>query len=684
MHTFTVKSLGKKPANAADLRKHAGIQWMKTAGLMTKHLRDIEAAQFRPFLAWDGEGWTDDHGYHRYMLLQNSRGDYIAAPELGTKECLALILKTATAAKADAKLAGTKNPIHVIFGGGYDATMILKDMPLTLRKTLAADGEVSWHIPASEGGRANNYRIKYIPHKWLEIWGYDWHHRKNAYVKIFDVMTFFQSSFITALTSRGLEVPAEIVSGKAGRNTFTYDDIDEIRAYCQMELELLVMLCNRLRDEFDEAGIYVKDYHGPGAVASAVFKEHGIIDHKSDTPRHIEQAAQRAYFGGRFEQFRAGHYAGKVYVYDINSAYPDKIRDLPSLAGAIWKRSDDYHGQPGLWFCTYQDPDNNLLAPHPLPWRGKGGIVGFPASHAGTWAWHHEAKYATEVHYGYELITTTDHKPFGFITEMYDRRRAWKAKGLGGEKALKLAMNSQYGKMAQRIGGADDGRPKWHQIEWAGMVTSATRAQLWDAIRQAPENIIAVETDSIASTVPLDLDIGEELGQWGCKIYDWMTYIQSGIYFTSDAYEENGVRKTSEAAVKSKSRGIDVTKLDYAETLAFLDSDQTAPMLVDTRMFIGLTNPRDYLYGQWTDAAKEVRVAGQKRLHMPSLCGACEAGEPMSAHMHHLAAAPLYGREESLKHPLPWLDGPAAPDPELDYVGTDAIEEYDVPRRIRA
>lgn len=666
-------------------RKHAGIQWMKAAGLMTKELRDLEAANFKPFISWDGEGWTDEHGFHRYMLLANSRGDWIASPELSTLECLGLILKTATAARADAKANKTKAPIHVIYGGGYDATMILKDMPLELRKKLAAEGECRWHIKASENGRANTFTIKYIPHKWLEISGFDWFHRKNAYIKIYDVMTFFQSSFIGALTSRKLPVPEVITSGKAGRNTFTYEDIEEIREYCMMELELLVMLCNRLRSEFDEAGIYVRDYHGPGAVASALFKEHDIMEHKNDTPLHIEQAAQRAYYGGRFEQFRAGHYQGKVYVYDINSAYPDKMRNLPSLKDAIWNRTDDYHGQPGLWFCSYADQDNNLLAPHPLPWRGKGGVVGFPASHAGTWAWHFEAKFATEVHYGYELITTTDHKPFGYIVEMYERRRKWKELGLGGEKALKLGMNSGYGKLAQRIGAEEGKRPKWHQIEWAGMITSATRAQLWEAIRQSPQNIIAVETDSIASMVPLDLDIGEELGQWGVKIYDWMTYIQSGIYFTSPNYtDEKGKVHSSNAAVNSKSRGIDVTKLDYRETLAFLDSDQSEPMLVDTRMFIGLTNPRDYLYGQWTDSAKEVRVAGQKRLHLPSLCGACDAGSPMSRHLHDLAAAPLYGREESLKHPLPWLDGPQTADPELTYVGTDAIEEYDVARRIRA
>lgn len=667
---MTITSLGKVvPGSVHELRRsHRGVQYLKQTGQFREYMQKLVDSKRKPFIAWDGEGWSNEHGQHSYMLLQNSEGDYIAGPQLGTLECLALMLKVATATKGKA--------IHVIYGGGYDATHILRDMPAELRKELAATGEAEWTIPKSVTGRANRYRFKYIPHKWLEIWGFDWHHRKPSYLKIYDVMTFFQCSFIKALESREIPVPDIIATGKAARADFTYDDVEEIKYYCQLELECLVMLCDKLRDEFDEAGIYVTQYHGPGAVASALFKEHGILDHKMEPPAHIEKLTQLAYFGGRFEQFKAGHHEGKVYVYDIRSAYPDKIRNLPSLRGAYWRRTDDFHGQPGLWKSSYRDSERNAARPHPLPWRGPGAEVGFPAQNSEVWLWHHEAKYATDVEYGYELHTPDQAKPFAYVEDMFNLRKLWKRQGLGGERALKLGMNSGYGKMAQRIGGSEKygGRPKWHQLEWAGMVTSATRAQLWEAISLAPEHIIAVETDSIASTVPLGLELGEGLGQWELTEYDWITYIQSGIYFTSAG---------TAAGSKAKTRGIDVKQLDYEEVLGFLGSDQSTPLLVNSRMFIGLTNPRDYLYGQWTDSVKEVKVAGQKRLHLPSQCPACERGESMATHMHQLAAAPLYGHAPSAKHPLPWLDGPDLPEEEMGYIGTDAIEDYDVERRKR-
>lgn len=646
-------------------RTHAGIAYLQQTGQFREYMKAFLATKNREFIAWDGEGWTDTDSEHRYMLLQCSTGAYIDGPQLSSLECLEMLLEVAA-----------KNPktIHIIYGGGYDATHWLRDLPVEQMPLLKDNQKIHWSVPETDTSRRNYFTINYLPHKWFELSGFDWVSRKHVHIKIFDIMTFFQSSFIKALQSRKIKVSKVIASGKATRSDFTYQDIDEVRLYCQQELEYTVMLANKLRAEFDEAGIWVTQYHGPGAVASALFKEHGIREHMQAPEKQIERAAQHAYFGGHFEQYQAGHYDGKIWLYDINSAYPFHIKNLPSLAGAKWEYTESYDPNVmGMWFCSYEDYDNNYQKPHPLPWRGKGGIVGFPAHNTGVWVWHPEAKYATEVYYGWVLTPANDYKPFEFIGEMYTRRRAWQKEGRGGGRALKLGMNSAYGKMAQRVGGNEryDFRPAWHQLEWAGLVTSSTRAQLLEAIQLAPDKIISVETDSIMSTVPLDLDIGGELGQWGVTEYDWVTYVQSGIYFTSDVATGS----------KSKTRGIDVTQLNHKEVLAFLDSDQTEPLLVNSRQFIGLTNPRTAFYGQWLDSVKEVKVAGAKRLHMRASCAQCAAGLSMAKHMHRLNATTHYGITESLPHPLPWIDGGIiADEPEMRYAG-DALEDMDLERR---
>ena len=72
-------------------------------------MQEYVDAKTRPFIAWDGEGWTDNNGEHRYMLLQSSTGAYIDAPQLGTGEALAMILRVA---------ADNPKTIHVIYGSG--------------------------------------------------------------------------------------------------------------------------------------------------------------------------------------------------------------------------------------------------------------------------------------------------------------------------------------------------------------------------------------------------------------------------------------------------------------------------------------------------------------------------------------------------------------------------------------
>lgn len=626
------KKLRGNVSGIVEAAKHRGLN---------DEEQEFIVREFNQFIAWDGEGWTDNDGRQYYMLLACSKGRSAAAVRLHSRECLNLILDVAR---------DYPEAIHVGFGFGYDVAHILRDMPPEKRKRLKEEGKVHWHVDDDEYGNRNHYVLEYIPNKWFTVTGWDWRIRKNVKVRIWDVMTFFQTSFMGALRSRKIDVPEVIASGKASRADFRFEDLEEVAEYCGMELELLVKLCDQLRSEFQEAAIPVKKWHGPGAVANVIFQRNRIRQHMLEPTRNIELASQRAYFGGRFEQFKAGHHEGKVYVYDINSAYPYHISRLPSLAGARWVYTENYDPEAiGVWNVGYSSPTGAAdPIPHPLPWRGKSGAVGFPAQNEEVWVWHPEAKHASWVNFGFVLADyNRDARPFHFVPNMFATRKRWKAEGKGGERALKLGMNSLYGKMAQRVGGSENngGRPPWHQLEWAGIVTSSVRAQIYEAIMKAPEAIVAVETDSVASLVPLDLELGDELGQWEFTEYDWMTYVQSGIYFASD-----------QETAKAKTRGINVSELNHAQVLHYMD-DPREPLLVRTRQFHGLTSPHTWNYGNWTDGVKEVKVAGSKRIHMEANCHACQDGLRMSEHMHTLTANPLYGHEPSRLHPLPWLDG---------------------------
>lgn len=582
----------------------------------------------KPFIAWDGEGWTDTDGEHRYMYMANSLGQYMEAPELQTKACLNFLCKT-----------GAQYPgaIHVIYGGGYDVTHWLRHMHYMWRDVLIDYSDVSW-----EG-----YRIKYVPNKWFTVsrtTGTEEERRRES-ITVWDVMTFYQSSFIKALQSRGLSVPAEIEAGKAGRNSFTLDDLPFIHTYTGHELRLLVELCESLRAEFHEADIPLERYHGPGAVANAVMKQKSIINHKRVESDKSELLCMRAYFGGRFEPFKVGHYEGQVFQADIGSAYPHKIAQLPSLRNSHWEYRSSFTGELGVWRTRYHN-DGDLHRPHPIPWRASTGAVGFPSHVDSVWLWTYEAVYA-DAQDGYALILDNDERPFEFVTDYYQTRKQWKAEGRGGAHALKLAMNSLYGKMAQREGSQQDGPPRYHQLAWAGMVTSATRAQLWDAMQLDPESVIAVETDSVTSTRRLDgLDYTPELGAWELAEYDWLTYLQSGVYWTNQGQN-----------TKIKTRGISAGELNHDQVMAYLAGDQSEPLVTTVRRFIGITNPQRAHYGQWLDTPRELALSsGGKRIHDSMRCPECARGIGLDKGLHTMFPNPVMGYGDSKPHPLPWRE----------------------------
>lgn len=95
---------------------------------------------------------------------------------------------------------------------------------------------------------------------------------------------------------------------------------------------------------------------------------------------------------------------------------------------------------------------------------------------------------------------------------------------------LKLALNSLYGKLAQRSGSGP-----YHDAAAAGLVTAMTRARLIEAIAYDPEAVVIAATDGVFSLRPLPLDIGDGLGQCGqSKPEDWpdLFIARSGVYWS--------------------------------------------------------------------------------------------------------------------------------------------------------
>jgi hypothetical protein len=476
----------------------------------------------RQIIAWDGEGANLDDGTHVYNLLANSEGDRIIKLEgLSTEECLNFFLRH-----------NVHQAINVIYGGSYDVNMILRDLSLSKLIELWEQGVTSWH----------GYTIRYA-------------HRKRFSAKrgsgtsfvLWDVLGFYQSSFVEACR-KWLGGDASMLDSieqmKYQRKDFSADRIDEIVEYNANECKLLILILEALFEALDECGIVLNRYDGAGSIAANLLKTNGINHYKGDIPDDVKRAAQYAYGGGRIEAPKVGNLVGPCYRYDINSAYPSAALNLDDYRGARWVVGDEIQSPNDLVEIIWEIRKKAPI--YPMFFREPNGTILFPSSGAGIYyGWEVQnlidffPKSAYTIRKVWHAELCSEVKPFKFIERVYEQRLMFKQRGSMAAEALKLGMNSIYGKLAQQAG-YKPGRPKtipaYHHLVWAGQITSQTRARLFRAAMEAPQSVIAFATDAVFATEPLthtEAQVGPALGQWSTDHCDGITMVQPGVYWVN-------------------------------------------------------------------------------------------------------------------------------------------------------
>jgi hypothetical protein len=437
-------------------------------------------------------------------------------------------------------------------------------------------------------------------------------------------------------------------------------------------------------------------WHGPGAIANFIFKSRKTelaMPEYDSIPEGVKDAGQFAYAGGRFEAFRIGMHDGPVYSADINSAYPYAMSMLPDMATGVWVYSrtfsqeimSDTSLRVGMFHVRYRYNDEwrRSLIYDGFPGVGhyryaNSGTVHYRDRNPGVWVHLPEfrnmlTQWKSGMFAQFDVLESWVYiddgtSPFQWVTEIYNQRLEWKNDktfGPGGnpaQLAAKLGINSLYGKLAQRVGGRT-GKPKWHNLEMAGHITSTCRAMLYEASWRQHQDIIAYQTDGIYSTRPLDFlpnGPGESIGQWELEQYSGMLHLQSGVYWLRDK-EGNWLRP--------KSRGVPQQHMDMSRAMDSLVNK--TPLVVEQNQFIrfGLANMRRdglRLWRTWQKNEKEFSFGGDgigsggKRLHIKPSCKECVQGYGHHETLHTLMLAPMgypsrKGQTlESAPHHLPW------------------------------
>jgi hypothetical protein len=574
--------------------------------------------------------------------------------------------------------------VYVMFSFGYDMTQILRHLPY---KTV-------WEIvkretfPNPEGGKRKignspvlwgDYAIRFTKGKSFEVWKLadpdkpykDGRINKSAYIRIYDVFGFFQSSFSAvakSMVDSNRATPEEsafIAAMKDKRDQFEKEDIQQNKAYTTRELRLLARMMGDLRKGFEETDLHLRHWHGAGAAAAALIEAEKLkalygpdIAASNITPQ--QDAAHHAYFGGRIELLKQGYVENVVlHVYDIASAYPAAMVDLPSLAGGKWinrpgseiptaslaelRKAIEATSPVSMFKIKFQFPTCEkdhidarkavFIPLYPLPYRQKGGGILFPASGYGWFmrddvlaaiAWlerfvpdfpRPRKKLAKITAFNFDeawifeprIEGCANERPFDFVLDRFEERRRIKDESERSgkydirEKAIKLSLNSIYGKLAQSVGGVL-GKPEilaiieireeiqsrkiteeviGFRVEnpkiikspptanpyYAAATTACCRRRLIEAAINYPYAIVFFATDGIVSTRPLG-DLARvrkkgdvvELGDWEYSEADGGLFVQPGVYtYGKISYDETSARTIKPI---TKMRGADPKKYD--------------------------------------------------------------------------------------------------------------------------
>lgn len=604
-----------------------------------------DALADRPFIGWDTEGSNEDA---TPFLFGSSEGHRIAHPRIASQDMFELVLE-----------AEQENPkaIHIIYGGEYDFNMFLRDFDHKYLNNLKTTNRTKWY----------EYEIEHIPRKWFII------KRDGIVAKIFDVVSFFACPYVDALLENKIGTDDEtsrIQRGKVQRSGFTFDDLATIEPYWRTELKLLPELMDKTRDAFYRAGVFIHSWHGPGALARYMLKNHGIKQCMAKTPEEVHLASRYAFCGGRFESFQAGLFEGQVFNADVNSAYPYAATLLPDLTTGQWEYIKDPDPrivrpeQFAIYHVAYSKLNTHRtgisVEPQPLFRRLHDDRVQWPNIVTG-WYWSPEAFNIINDSYAAFLEGWIYHdtgiRPFKWLNEYYDHRLKLKALQDPMQLAFKLGPNSVYGQLAMRAGWQRyKGPPTFHQLEWAGFITSTCRAMVHRVASYAwrQNALISIDTDGVFATCDLspsltERGIGKGLGQWSTGEMPGMLNWQSGVYWLSDADNQWELRKA---------RGAPKGKIPFSAALAALpdltDIQYKRNEMIGYRW--GLRNGmQDWRY--FVEKDRSLSFGGSefsKRFHQPRACRVCTGRAPGSMHDLYPVGNGFSPDHHSKMHVLPW------------------------------
>lgn len=423
--------------------------------------------------------------------------------------------------------------------------------PATIQDVISDGGEgsvIAWHQPSQIALAISPKRRLYVEHR-----PHGDRMEQRRVLDIHDTGTAFVGGLLDVIDKWQPELTDAqktiITWGKHHRKSgFLDGNLDMVTEYSEAECVAHARTVRLLLNALRAVGIVMapSTLFGSGSVAASAMKYHGVCPRKEAHTESkivsgitIDQIALLTYFGGLIETPVLGLIMGYTDEVDLNSAYPAAAIELPCMreGHGMWirKRGNGAQAPAGavghvLTSWVVQTPSTG-----PFVVRTKEGLVRQPLSGSRTWVTLAEYQMAAQQFpddlVSHETVwwecTCTCGNPLAWLSELYDARQKIKAQMVGlkdsdpsmwqtlksHEEAIKLIINSVYGKLAQQ-------RPelgKYTNLHYASHITGTTRAKVrkesWDRETQGG-TVVYTHTDSVLSQGGCPVDGGPKLGAW--------------------------------------------------------------------------------------------------------------------------------------------------------------------------
>lgn len=324
----------------------------------------------------------------------------------------------------------------------YELTQIFHDLPDEAKTQdnlliipVADDRDFNWKIELTNGKRQIVHFKK----------------GKNIGVTVLDGRAFYQTSLDGAAKMLGLGEKYTLGEGLS-RSMFTRADLDneEFLTYAKRDAYITRRIGEFISLQHDVWNINTT-ISAPH-LATTVFRTHFLKTSMQSATIELEQAGLYSYHGGK-----NGFYLSEpsefhhIYDYDITSAYPEAMRQLPDIDGARWRKYT-YRGKVpkhGLCCVTgyYRRCKYRGAQAHSGRWLETGRVEGLWITSYEVQSLLDHGELDIEEMMVWEMIGPEG----GALQEYVDHFFKQKQERSGPEReTAKLMLNSLYGKFFQK------------------------------------------------------------------------------------------------------------------------------------------------------------------------------------------------------------------------------------------